>query len=43
MPATAMIDARGSEALTFGEQPMETRNPNVVEPVHDVAHHLGRD
>ena len=38
-----MIDARGVEALAFGQEPMQAGDADVVEPVDVVAHDLGRD
>ena len=36
-------DARGGQAGVLGEEPMESCDADVVEPIDDVAHQLGRD
>ena len=36
-------DARGAEAVAFGQQTVEAGDADVVEPVDVVAHDLGRD
>jgi hypothetical protein len=36
-------DARGLQPFSFCEQPMESRDADVIQPVDDVTHHFCRD